>query len=74
MNTIRNDQMKVTKYMPQTLVHICITRIRGQDNILTLVQHILSNLLPRESWRPLSEGELADHVHDLCCSYMSKND
>lgn len=45
-----------------------ITRIHGQDNIETQVQHTLINSQVQESLGPLSEDEQVDRVHDLCCS------
>lgn len=45
-----------------------ITRIHGQDNIVTRVQHTLANSQVQESLGPSSEDEAVDHGHDLCCS------
>lgn len=45
-----------------------ITRIHVQDNNETQEQHTPASLQALVSLGPLSEDEVADHVHDLCCS------
>lgn len=48
----------------QAISRMCITHIHEQDNIVTLVQHILANSESQESWGPSNEDEQADRGHD----------
>lgn len=59
MKYICRIQLKV-----QAVIRMHITRIREQDNIATLVQHILANSQSQEPWDPLKGDEAADRVHD----------